>query len=74
MLHGVSLSVPVGGVVAVVGPNRAVRSVHEFMQWMWVPLGLLHVGTLLLDKTARITPMDLVVPFQAPYGTLACAE
>ncbi|HEY7200619.1 MAG TPA: hypothetical protein VIC57_10425 [Candidatus Dormibacteraeota bacterium] len=59
------------GVLDLLGPNRVVRTVHEFMQWLWVPLGLLHVGTLLLDRTARITPLDLVVPFQTSYGSLA---
>jgi sulfoxide reductase heme-binding subunit YedZ len=59
------------GVLDLLGPNRVVRSVHEFMQWMWVPLGLVHVGTLLLDKTARIAPIDVVVPFQTSYGSVA---
>jgi methionine sulfoxide reductase heme-binding subunit len=59
------------GVLDLLGPNRAVRSLHEFMQWLWVPLGLIHVVTLLLDRTARLSPIDLVVPFQAPYGGLA---
>src|SRR5215468_2314164 len=59
------------GVLDLIGPNRVVRSVHEFMQWLWVPLGLVHITTLLLDRTARITPRDLVVPFQTPYGSIA---
>ncbi len=59
------------GVLDLFGPNRVVRSVHEFMQWLWVPLGLVHVGTLLLDRTARISPRDLVVPFQTSYGSFA---
>lgn len=59
------------GVLDLLGPNRHVRSVHEFMQWLWVPLGLVHVGTLLLDRTARISPIDLVVPFQTSYGRFA---
>jgi predicted ferric reductase len=51
--------------------NRALRAAHEFTALLWVPLGLLHVLALLLDRTARVRPADLVVPFQAPYGTLA---
>jgi sulfoxide reductase heme-binding subunit YedZ len=59
------------GVLDLLGPNRSVRSLHEFMQWLWIPLGLVHVTTLLLDRTARIDPIDVVVPFRATYGTLA---
>jgi predicted ferric reductase len=59
------------GVLDLLGPNRVVRALHEFMQWLWVPLGLIHIGTLLVDRTARITPLDLVVPFQTSYGSLA---
>ncbi len=53
------------------GSNRALRSLHEFTVVLWIPLGLLHLGALLLDRTARIGPLDLVVPFRVPYGTLA---
>jgi predicted ferric reductase len=59
------------GVLDLLGPNRVVRSVHEFMQWLWVPLGLIHICTLMLDQTAKIAPRDLVVPFQTPYGSFA---
>jgi predicted ferric reductase len=51
--------------------NRALRSLHEFTAVLWIPLGLLHLLALLLDQTARITPVDLVIPFRVPYGTLA---
>lgn len=53
------------------GNNRTMRSLHEFTAVLWIPLGLLHVATLLLDRTARINVVDLLVPFRAPYGTLA---
>ena len=53
------------------GSNRALRSLHEFTTVLWIPLGALHVVTLLLDHTARVAPIDVVVPFLAPYGTLA---
>jgi predicted ferric reductase len=51
--------------------NRALRSLHDWTTWLWIPLGVVHVGALLLDRTARITPLDVVVPFQVDYGTLA---
>ena len=53
------------------GSNRALRSTHEYTAVLWVPLGLLHVAALLLDQTARVRPIDVVVPFQVSYGTLA---
>lgn len=56
--------------------NRALRSVHEFTAILWIPLGLLHMASLVLDQTARIGWADLVVPFRvsypgAPEATLA---
>jgi predicted ferric reductase len=51
--------------------NRALRATHEFTAVLWVPLGLLHPLALLLDQTARVRPLDLVVPFRMPYGTPA---
>jgi len=53
------------------GSNRALRSLHEFTALLWIPLGSLHLLALLLDRTARVTPLDLVIPFRVPYGTLA---
>lgn len=53
------------------GSNRAVRSVHEYTTVLWIPLALLHLVSLLLDKTARIGVLDLVLPFHSSYGTLA---
>jgi methionine sulfoxide reductase heme-binding subunit len=47
--------------------NRALKSTHEFTAVLWIPLGLLHVGSLVLDQTARVAPLDLVVPFVANY-------
>lgn len=52
------------------GSNRAVRSLHEYTTVLWVPLAALHVAALLLDATARIGLIDLVVPFHSSYGTL----
>ncbi len=53
------------------GSNRAVRSLHEFTTVLWIPLGAVHIGALLLDATARVGLVDVFVPFRAPYGTLA---
>lgn len=52
------------------GSNRAVRSLHEYTTVLWVPLAVLHVAALLLDATAGIGMLDVVVPFHASYGTL----
>lgn len=48
--------------------NRAMRSLHEFTAILWMPLGALHMLMLVLDHTARIGIVDLVVPFRVDYG------
>lgn len=53
------------------GSNRALRSLHEYTTVLWIPLAVLHLAALLLDKTSRIAVIDLVVPFHSTYGTLA---
>lgn len=53
------------------GSNRALRSLHEFTTVLWIPLGVLHIGSLVLDHTARINVLDVFVPFFTSYGTLA---
>jgi predicted ferric reductase len=53
------------------GSNRALRSLHEYTTVLWIPLAGLHLLSLLLDATARIGWLDLVVPFHSTYGTLA---
>src|SRR5260370_9852173 len=50
--------------------NRALRSLHEYTTVLWIPLAGLHLVSLLLDTTARVGLLDLVVPFHSPYGTL----
>ena len=50
--------------------NRVLRSVHEFSAVLWIPLGLLHVAALVLDRTARISITDLVIPFQVHYPSV----
>lgn len=51
--------------------NRALRGLHEYTTALWIPLAIVHLGALLLDSTARIGWLDLVVPFHSSYGTLA---
>jgi methionine sulfoxide reductase heme-binding subunit len=53
--------------------NRALRSTHEFTAILWIPLGALHMLLLVLDGSVRtpIRLVDLIVPFQVRYGTLA---
>ena len=53
------------------GSNRTLRSLHEYTTVLWIPLGAVHVGALLLDHTARIGLIDVALPFLTPYGTLA---
>ena len=68
ILSGVALRTSVLDFLAT---NRALRSLHDFMTWVWIPLGAAHVVALLLDRTAQIGPIDLVVPFQVSYAPLA---
>lgn len=51
--------------------NRAMRALHDWTAWLWIPLGALHVLTLVFEKAARIGLADLVVPFRVDYGTVA---
>src|ERR1700716_2375687 len=53
------------------GSNRALRALHEYTTVLWIPLSVLHLGALLLDRTSRVAPIDLVLPFHTGYGTLA---
>jgi DMSO/TMAO reductase YedYZ heme-binding membrane subunit len=53
------------------GSNRMVRSLHEYTIVLWIPLAVIHVGSLLLDSTARIGWLDVFVPLHSTYGTLA---
>jgi sulfoxide reductase heme-binding subunit YedZ len=68
VLSGIALRTSVLDFLA---KNRALRALHDFMTWVWIPLGFAHVASLLLDKTARIAPLDLIVPFQVSYAPLA---
>jgi methionine sulfoxide reductase heme-binding subunit len=53
------------------GSNRALRALHEYATVLWIPLAVLHLLSLLLDTTARVGLLDLVIPFHSSYGTLA---
>ena len=53
------------------GSNRAVRSLHEYTTVLWIPLAVIHLVSLLLDTTARVGWLDLLIPFHSAYGTLA---
>jgi Predicted ferric reductase len=68
ILSGIALRTSVLDFLAT---NRALRSLHDFMTWVWIPLGFVHVATLLLDKTAQIAPGDLIVPFRVSYAPVA---
>ena len=68
ILSGIALRTSVLDFLAT---NRALRSLHDFMTWIWIPLGFGHVTALLLDRTALITPLDVVVPFQVSYAPVA---
>src|SRR5919109_3816233 len=48
--------------------NRAIRKLHDFTTPLWLPLVFAHVISLVLDKTARIEPINVVVPFLTEYG------
>ncbi len=53
------------------GSNRTLRALHEYTTVLWIPLAGIHLLSLLLDTTARIGLLDLVIPFHSSYGTLA---
>lgn len=67
LLTGIALRT---GVLDWLGTNRVLRSLHEYTALLWLPLGGLHLVALLLDQTARVRVIDLVVPFLMPYGAL----
>jgi methionine sulfoxide reductase heme-binding subunit len=53
------------------GSNRSLRALHEYTTVLWIPLAIVHIASLLLDQTSRITLVDVLIPFRASYGTLA---
>jgi methionine sulfoxide reductase heme-binding subunit len=67
LLTGVALRT---AVLSWAGSNRALEAVHEFTTVLWMPLGAVHVVSLLGDPTARVGPLDVLVPFRAASGTV----
>src|SRR5439155_819328 len=67
LLSGVALRT---SVLDRIGTNRAWLELHTFSTVLWIPLGGMHLLTLLVDRTAQIAPVDLVVPFGVTYGPL----
>lgn len=68
VLSGVALRT---GVLDWLASNRSLRSLHDYTTLLWPPLGLLHMLALLLDPTAQVKALDLVLPFHAAYATVA---
>ncbi len=68
ILSGIALRTSVLDFLAT---NRAIRALHDWTTWLWIPLGIAHATALVLDTTARIAPLDLLVPFQTSYGRFA---
>ena len=50
------------------GTNRTLKALHTFSTVLWIPLGLVHLLALVVDRTAQISLRDLVVPFGVDYG------
>jgi methionine sulfoxide reductase heme-binding subunit len=68
LLTGIALR---SAVLDWLGSNRALRALHDYTTVLWIPLGAVHIGALLLDQTARIGWLDVFVPFRTTYGSLA---
>lgn len=64
VLSGLALRTSILDVLA---KNRALRALHDFTVWIWIPLGFAHVATLVLDRTAQIRAVDALVPFGVDY-------
>ena len=48
-----------------VARNRTVLALHGFLAWFWVPLVAVHITAIVLDVTAGIRVVDVVIPFQS---------
>src|SRR3982074_3552389 len=51
--------------------NRDLSNLHRFLTVCWVPFVGLHVLAMTLDAVARISPIDLVIPFRVSYAPFA---
>src|SRR5438445_6992375 len=58
-------------VLGFLAQTRALRALHDWTPWIIIPAAIAHVVALLLDATAQISLLDVVVPFQTSYGQLA---
>lgn len=67
LLSGVALRTSLFDRIA---SNRAWLELHTFSTVLWIPLGGMHVLTLLVDRTAQVAPIDVVFPFGISYGPL----
>jgi methionine sulfoxide reductase heme-binding subunit len=50
--------------------NRDLSGLHRFLTVCWVPFVLIHVLAMTLDAVARISPIDLLIPFRVSYAAL----
>src|SRR5690242_7508932 len=50
--------------------NRDLSGLHRLLTVCWVPFVAIHVLAMTLDAVARISPIDLVVPFRVSYAAL----
>jgi methionine sulfoxide reductase heme-binding subunit len=50
--------------------NRELVNLHRFLTLCWVPLVALHILSITLDSVARVSPLDLLVPFRLSYAAL----
>jgi len=51
--------------------NRAVRALHDWTPWIVIPAVITHIVALILDATARISVINVIVPFTTSYGQIA---
>jgi methionine sulfoxide reductase heme-binding subunit len=50
--------------------NRDLSGLHRFLTVCWVPFVLIHVLAMTLDAVARVSPIDLLIPFRVSYAAL----
>jgi methionine sulfoxide reductase heme-binding subunit len=50
--------------------NRDLSGLHRFLTVCWVPFIAIHLLAMTLDAVARVSPIDLVVPFRVSYAPL----
>jgi methionine sulfoxide reductase heme-binding subunit len=51
--------------------NRDLTNLHRFLTVCWLPFIGLHVLAITLDTVARVSPIDLVIPFRVSYARIA---